>query len=86
MSVHLPLLWREFYFVVASKHPNFDKMKNNSLCLQFPWEEQTCKLEKFRQVNCRGYLSDAVILSAFHLLVVKTGICDKWIVSRCVEL
>lgn len=51
MSVHLPLLWREFYFVVASKHPNFDKMKNNSLCLQFPWEEQACKLEKFQEVN-----------------------------------
>lgn len=51
LSVHLPLLWREFYFVLASRHPNFDKMKDNSLCLQFPWEEDAEKLERFRQVR-----------------------------------
>ncbi|KAL9971457.1 hypothetical protein ACROYT_G017620 [Oculina patagonica] len=49
LSVHLPLLWREFFFVVASRHRNFDKMRNNSLCLQFPWEEHADYLEHFKQ-------------------------------------
>lgn len=49
LSVHLPLLWREFFFVVASRHPNFDKMRNNSLCLQFPWEEHADQLERFKR-------------------------------------
>lgn len=65
LTVHIPLLWREFFFVVASKHPNFDKMKNNSLCLQFPWEEQSDKLERYKQGKTGFPWIDAMMRQLF---------------------
>ena len=69
MSVHLPLLWREFFFVVASKHTNFDKMRNNSLCLQFPWEEHQDQLERFKQVTSflvYKYITSIIVDRRWH--------------------
>lgn len=32
------LMWREFYYSAAFGTPNFDKMKDNKICLQVPWK------------------------------------------------
>ncbi|XP_071454618.1 cryptochrome-2 [Hetaerina americana] len=34
------LIWREFYYVVASGTANFDRMKGNAVCCQVPWENK----------------------------------------------
>lgn len=39
MSVHTPLVWRDFFFFLGHKNPSFDKMENNSMCLKIPWEQ-----------------------------------------------
>jgi cryptochrome len=31
------LLWREFYYAVASCTPNYGQMRGNPICLQVPW-------------------------------------------------
>ncbi|XP_071510483.1 cryptochrome-2-like [Diadema antillarum] len=35
------LLWREFFYTVAAATPNFDKMEENPICIQVPWENNT---------------------------------------------
>lgn len=37
VSLEGQLLWREFFYLVAYATPGFDKMSENSLCLQIPW-------------------------------------------------
>eukprot|EP00039_Didymoeca_costata_P010237 m.137309 g.137309 ORF g.137309 m.137309 type:complete len:564 (+) comp14750_c0_seq5:173-1864(+) len=37
VSLEGQLLWREFYYLVASATPNFDKMEGNPICRQIPW-------------------------------------------------
>mmetsp|Transcript_30200 Transcript_30200/g.48037 ORF Transcript_30200/g.48037 Transcript_30200/m.48037 type:complete len:548 (+) Transcript_30200:499-2142(+) len=37
VSLHGQLLWREFFYTVATFTKNFDKMEGNTLCRQIPW-------------------------------------------------
>ncbi|EDO31046.1 predicted protein [Nematostella vectensis] len=36
-SLYGQLLWREFFFVVSTNNPNFDKMESNPICLYIKW-------------------------------------------------
>jgi len=44
------LLWREFYYVVASATPNFDKMAGNKFCTKVDWDENKEYLEAWKEV------------------------------------
>ncbi|KAK2553231.1 Cryptochrome-1 [Acropora cervicornis] len=39
VSLHGQLLWREFFYTVAYGTPNFNKMKDNPVCLQVNWDK-----------------------------------------------
>ncbi|CAO1338846.1 unnamed protein product [Diamesa tonsa] len=38
VSLEGQVMWREFYYTVASVTPNFDKMVGNKICAQIPWK------------------------------------------------
>lgn len=40
VSLEGQLLWREFYYLVGTYTPNFDKMKGNRICKQIPWRSK----------------------------------------------
>ena len=31
------LIWREYFYTMSVKNPNYDKMKNSPICLNIPW-------------------------------------------------
>ncbi len=39
VSLDGQLLWREFYYLVASNTPNYTRMKDNPICRQIQWRE-----------------------------------------------
>lgn len=45
VSLEGQLLWREFYYSVATATPNFDKMVGNRICAQIPWENKKHYIE-----------------------------------------
>ena len=51
LEVYSKLLWREFFFLVGSQVPVAHEMVNNSLSLQFPWEDSPEYLDKWKQVS-----------------------------------
>ena len=51
MSFHEPLLLREFFFTMASANPGLHKMDNNTMCVQFPWEENAEGLQRWKNVS-----------------------------------
>lgn len=54
LSLHGQLLWREFFYTVATNNPNFDRMKDNPLCVQIPWDKNPEALAKWAEVNIWG--------------------------------
>ncbi|CAH2220754.1 cryptochrome-1-like isoform X1 [Pelobates cultripes] len=48
VSLQGQLLWREFFYTVASSTPNFTKMKGNPICLQIDWYNEKEKLERWK--------------------------------------
>jgi cryptochrome len=53
VSLEGQLIWREFYYTVASATPNFDRMEGNSICAQIPWQtnENFLKAWKYGQTG-----------------------------------
>lgn len=49
LAIHGQLLWREFFYTVATNNPNFDKMVGNSICVQIPWEHNPEALAKWAE-------------------------------------
>ena len=43
------LLWREFFYVAATRNPNFDQMKGNDICIKIPWDENPRALAKWAE-------------------------------------
>lgn len=54
LSLHGQLLWREFFYTVATNNPNFDRMKDNPLCVQIPWDKNPEALAKWAEVYIYG--------------------------------
>ncbi|KAJ6661021.1 hypothetical protein lerEdw1_016822, partial [Lerista edwardsae] len=50
VSLQGQLLWREFFYTVASSTPNFTKMVGNPICLQIKWYQDAEKLHKWKTV------------------------------------
>jgi len=51
VSLQGQLLWREFFYTVASATPNFTKMAGNPICLQIRWYEDAERLHKWKTVT-----------------------------------
>lgn len=51
VSLHEPLLLREFFFTMASANPGLHKMDNNPLSVQYPWEENAEGLQRWKNVS-----------------------------------
>ncbi|CAL1546813.1 unnamed protein product [Lymnaea stagnalis] len=49
LALHGQLLWREFFYTVATNNPNFDRMVGNSICVQIPWEHNPEALAKWAE-------------------------------------
>ncbi|XP_012941094.1 cryptochrome-1 [Aplysia californica] len=49
LALHGQLLWREFFYTVATNNPNFDRMVGNSICVQIPWEHNPEALVKWAE-------------------------------------
>ncbi|XP_065308470.1 cryptochrome-1-like isoform X1 [Dermacentor albipictus] len=47
LSLQGQLLWREFFYCAATRNPNFDRMHNNPMCVQIPWDVNAEALAKW---------------------------------------
>ncbi|XP_067002290.2 cryptochrome-1 [Anabrus simplex] len=61
VSLEGQLMWREFYYVVASATPNFDRMKGNPICCQVPWEANDTHLTAWAQAKTGYPFIDAIM-------------------------
>ncbi len=50
-SLHGQLLWREFFYTAAYNNPDFDRMMNNPICVQIPWDTNPESLAKWAEVS-----------------------------------
>lgn len=48
-SLHGQLLWRDFFYAAATNNPNFDRMENNNICVQIPWDRNASALAKWAE-------------------------------------
>ena len=48
------LIWREYFYTMSQKNPNFDKEADNPLCLQIPWNEDNQLFNKWKN-GLTGY-------------------------------
>ncbi|XP_028853229.1 cryptochrome circadian regulator 4 isoform X2 [Denticeps clupeoides] len=49
VSLQGQVLWREFFYTVASATPNFTKMEGNPICLQIGWYDNQEALQKWKR-------------------------------------
>nr|XP_060628469.1 cryptochrome-2-like [Anolis sagrei ordinatus] len=61
VSLQGQLLWREFFYTVASATPNFTKMVGNPICLQIEWYEDAEKLHKWKTAQTGFPWIDAIM-------------------------
>ncbi|XP_074597049.1 (6-4)-photolyase [Brevipalpus obovatus] len=59
-SLHGQLMWREFFYLVATNNSNFDKMRNNPLCVQIAWNSDKEALSKWAHGQTGYPLIDAI--------------------------
>jgi len=48
LSLYRQLVWRDFFFTLGTKNPNLDKMVDNPLCIQIPWEGNAEELQRWK--------------------------------------
>ncbi|KAJ8412098.1 hypothetical protein AAFF_G00143650 [Aldrovandia affinis] len=61
VSLQGQVLWREFFYTVASTTPNFTKMTGNPICLQINWYENQATLDKWRMAQTGFPWIDAIM-------------------------
>ncbi|XP_050812186.1 cryptochrome-1-like isoform X2 [Gopherus flavomarginatus] len=61
VSLQGQLLWREFFYTVASATPNFTKMAGNPICLQINWYQDAERLHKWRMAQTGFPWIDAIM-------------------------
>ena len=70
VSLHGQLLWREFFYTVASITPQFDKMEGNDVCLQVPWDDNKEYLKAWSEVFIGHKIAYKIWLSSFHIFFI----------------
>ncbi|XP_059155521.1 cryptochrome-2-like [Physella acuta] len=61
VSLHGQMLWREFFYTVGAATPNFDRMKDNSVCKQIPWQLNKEHLEAWAHAKTGYPFIDAIM-------------------------
>ncbi|NXV72617.1 CRY1 protein, partial [Atlantisia rogersi] len=61
VSLQGQLLWREFFYTVASATPNFTQMAGNPICLQISWDEDAERLHKWKTAQTGFPWIDAIM-------------------------
>nr|XP_055073415.1 cryptochrome circadian regulator 4 isoform X1 [Misgurnus anguillicaudatus] len=61
VSLQGQVLWREFFYTVASTTPNFIRMQGNPICLQIDWKHDPEALEKWRTAQTGFPWIDAIM-------------------------
>ncbi|XP_066559437.1 cryptochrome circadian regulator 4 [Amia ocellicauda] len=61
VSLQGQVLWREFFYTVASATPNFTKMASNPICLQIDWATKAEALEKWKMAKTGFPWIDAIM-------------------------
>ncbi|NWR95761.1 CRY1 protein, partial [Furnarius figulus] len=61
VSLQGQLLWREFFYTVASATPNFSQMVGNPICLQIRWAEDPEKLHRWKTAQTGFPWIDAIM-------------------------
>ncbi|KAJ4844629.1 (6-4)DNA photolyase [Turnera subulata] len=56
------LLWRDFFYTVAFGTPNFDRMKENKICKQIPWNDDDELLAAWREARTGYPWIDAIMV------------------------
>ncbi|KAF5739117.1 putative DNA photolyase [Tripterygium wilfordii] len=56
------LLWRDFFYTVASGTPNFDHMKGNRIAKQIPWNDDDQLLAAWREARTGYPWIDAIMV------------------------
>ncbi|KAM4701117.1 cryptochrome-1-like [Discoglossus pictus] len=89
VSLQGQLLWREFFYTVASSTSNFTQMVGNPICLQIDWYKDTEKLKKWKEAQTGFPWIDAVMTQLreegwIHHLARQSVACfltrgDLWI-------
>lgn len=89
VSLQGQLLWREFFYTVASATPNFTKMAGNPICLQIRWYEDAERLHKWKTAQTGFPWIDAIMTQLrqegwIHHLARHAAACfltrgDLWI-------
>ncbi|NXI34715.1 CRY1 protein, partial [Galbula dea] len=61
VSLQGQLLWREFFYTVASVTPNFTRMAGNPICLQISWCEDAERLHRWKMAQTGFPWIDAIM-------------------------
>ncbi|TRY91911.1 hypothetical protein DNTS_029629, partial [Danionella cerebrum] len=61
VSLQGQVLWREFFYTVASATPNFTRMEGNQICLQMEWYHDPEALEKWKTARTGFPWIDAIM-------------------------
>lgn len=61
VSLHGQLLWREFNYLTGYSTPNFDKMVNNPIARQIPWDDDPQLLAAWRDARTGYPFIDAIM-------------------------
>ncbi|XP_070580073.1 cryptochrome-1-like [Ptychodera flava] len=61
MSLHGQLLWREFFYTAATNNSNFDRMIDNPICVQIPWDKNHQYVYKWAEAKTGFPWIDAIM-------------------------
>jgi len=61
VSLHGQLLWREYNYLYGYTCPNFDRMVDNPVARQVPWDDDPMLLEKWRDGRTGFPFIDAIM-------------------------
>ncbi|XP_050419661.1 cryptochrome-1-like isoform X2 [Adelges cooleyi] len=62
LSLHGQLLWRDFFYCASTNNPNFDKMIDNPICVQIPWNSNIQALSKWANGQTGYPWIDAIMI------------------------
>ena len=61
VSLHGQLMWREYNYLMGYSTPNFDKMENNPVARQIPWDDDPKLIEAWKNAQTGYPYIDAAI-------------------------
>ncbi|XP_029901293.1 cryptochrome-2-like isoform X2 [Myripristis murdjan] len=93
LSLYSQLMWREFFYTVATNNPAFDRMEGNPICVQIPWDRNPEALAKWAEGQTGFPWIDAIMTQLkqegwIHHLARHAVACfltrgDLWLSWEC---